>query len=375
MSDLKTDMATVAQQPVVRPIWRRLIVLLFSLLAAYLFFKAYNLISDIVTAVVISVVLTYVIRPLMLALERQYIPRVASILGIFAIITGLLILLITFIVPILVDEIQGLAMNLQQIDISTQLSKLRVWLDSKYSGLSTIIGIDPELWKQEGPTAELLNQLKGYMSNVLETSGNILSGAFNFVALAIVVPFLTFFMLRDGDSFAKRIIEKVPNRYFEMTLSLTHKVDNTMGDYLRGIFIESLIVGGLSWIFFQIMGLKFALVLGVVAGLLNMIQFFGPMLTYIPVLLVTALTYQPVWAGIFWAIVINLSVQALDNIVLKPVVISRSVNVHPVAVLLTVLVGGKLAGALGMFIAVPVYAIAHTVILDLYSHLKAYRVI
>ncbi len=366
---------TTSAQPLVRPLWRRLLLLAFSLLVLYLLFIMYDQVSDILAAVIISVFLTYILRPIMVILERQYIPRTVSLFIIFVGITGLLVLAMTFLIPVLIEEIRGLALNLQQIDISNLVGKLRVWLDSKYQGLSGMIGLDPELWKQEGPTAEVLNQLRGYMSSVLETSGSILSGTFNFLAMAIVVPFVTFFMLRDGDTFTKNVIARVPNRYFEMALSLAHKVDKTMGNYLRGIFIESLIVSVLSWIGFEIMGLKFALVLAVIAGLLNMIQFFGPMLTYIPVLTVAALTYSPVWVGLFWATAINATIQVIDNAVLKPVVISRSTNVHPVAVLLAVLVGGKLAGALGMFIAVPVYAIVQTVILDLYTHLKAYRVI
>lgn len=96
------------------------------------------------------------------------------------------------------------------------------------------------------------------------------------MALSIVVPIITFFLMRDGDKFIKRIIEKIPNRFFEMSVSLTHRIDQQLGNYIRSVLLESLIIGIICWISFEIVGVKFALVLGLLNGFLNMIPFLVP---------------------------------------------------------------------------------------------------
>ncbi|MDP8209131.1 MAG: AI-2E family transporter [Candidatus Electryonea clarkiae] len=358
-----------SSEPLVKPAWRRAIIAALTLAFLILLANIYPLISDLVVVLIISLVLAYVIRPFMTSMEGRGISRIYTILGSFIVLGGLIVLLLRYFIPVLIEEVGSLRSNLGVLDVETVADKLSYWAESKMPGASTMLGLDVE--SLNSVVANFQSKATGFLS----TLGGLLAGAANAIALSIVIPFITFFILRDGDEWNKRWIESVPNRYFEMTMSLSYKVDQKLGNYIRSILLESLIIGIISWIAFEVMGLKFALVLGIVCGLLNMIPFFGPLLAWFPVLLVVLLTYSPIPAGLLYAAIILVGVQMVDNILLKPILISRSVNVHPAAVLMAVLIGGRLAGALGMFVAVPVYAVIQILVVDLYTHLRDYKII
>ncbi len=354
---------------IIRPLYRRLLIISLLLFSLAIFVYIFPLIQDLVVVTIISLVLTYIFRPIMIYLERKGLPRIYTILSIFAVVIALLILSINYLVPVIVEEAGSLISNLERVELSHMMTNLLAWLDKKVPGIVGILGLE------SGNVGGLLDQARLYISGALQQSVTILAGAANLFALMIVVPFLTFFMLKDGDRLMRTWVEKVPNRFFEMSLSLGHRVDRQLGNYIRSILIESLIVGVLTGVAFSLLGFKFAVIIGLVSGLLNAIPFFGPLIAYIPIGIVVLLTYTPIGWGLLWMVVILLAVQMVDNVLLKPLLISRSVEVHPAAVLLVVLIGGRLAGAIGMFVAVPVYAIIQVIVVDMYDHLRRYRIL
>lgn len=356
-------------EPVIKPaVWRSAMTVFFLFIAVMIAF-IFPLISDLVVVMIISLVLTYIFRPGMVYLEQLGIPREWSIIGIFALVIVIVSIALRFFIPVLVDELGTLAVFLERVNIGQLEERLIGWINTRSPRLGALVGT--------GATGaeEIVNQVSKAASGFLHQSLSFFAGAANALALSIVVPIITFFLMRDGDKFIKRIIEKIPNRFFEMSVSLTHRIDQQLGNYIRSVLLESLIIGIICWISFEIVGVKFALVLGLLNGFLNMIPFFGPLIAYIPTGLVFLVTYDNVFMGLFWMVTILVGAQMLDNVLLKPILISRSVNVHPAAVLITVLIGGRIAGPIGMFIAVPVYAILKVIILDLYTHLKDYRII
>lgn len=361
--------AEVVVKPKRNPLYRRLVLLGLFLGIAYAFMLILPHIRDLITVGIISIVLTYAFRPLVDYFERQGVNRVISILAIFAIVIALLVITLTSLVPMLIDEIGNLLARLQEIDLAQLQGNLMDWLQERLPGIVGLLNL------QEGQTQELANRIQEFTASFLGQSLGVLSGAVNALSLAIVVPFLVFFMLKDGGAFTRSWVSKVPNRFFEMSMSLSYRIDKQLGNYILSILVESVIVGFLAWIAFAIVGVRFALVLGLVSGLLNMIPFFGPLIAWLPTAIVFALTYQPISLGLFWMAVVLVGIQMIDNVALKPLLISRSQEIHPVTVLLVVLIGGRVAGPIGMFIAVPFFSIIKVVIVDFYEHLKNYRII
>lgn len=357
------------REPVLKPTYRRLIVLTIFLVFIALLVLIYPSINDLLGVMVIALVLTYIFKPGVNFLEHHGIHRVISILSIFILGTAFIVLGIRYFVPIILDEAAALVIRIEEIDLLRFHKSVITWIDQRIPGLTPFLGVG------EDQATVWIEQIRATTNNFLQQSVRLVAGAANLIGLAIVLPFLTFFLLKDSSYITKSIIERIPNRYFEMSLSLVYRIDQQLGNYIRSILLESLIISLLSWLALEVMGVKFALVLGVTNGLLNMIPFFGPVIAYIPIGLVILLTYNPVGWGLFWMFIILIGIQFIDNILAKPLLISRSVHIHPVLVLLAVLIGGRLAGPIGMFIAVPAFAVIQVIVIDAYNHLKAYRII
>ena len=363
MSNAQT--ATVKKNP----LYRKIVLGVLWLAVFYGLFRIFPYIQDLVVVIIISVVLNYIFRPIVGAMERRGISRTLAIAIIFAILLALIVLSLNSLVPTLIDEIGSLSSNLEQLDIEGLYHSGIEWLDLRIPGLVRLLGLE------ENQATDVMDRIGSATAGFLKQSLSILAGAANFLSLSIVVPFLLFFLLKDGDKMMRAVIRRVPNRFFEMTMSLVNRIDRQLGNYIRSVLIESSIVGLLVWGGLEILGLRFALILGIVNGLLNMIPFFGPLIAYIPTAIVVLITFQPIGWGLFWMVFVLVVAQGIDNILLKPLLISRSTSVHPATVLLVVLIGGRVAGAIGMFVAVPVFSIIQVIVVDLYDHLKSYRII
>lgn len=354
---------------VYNPKYRRIFLLILALLLLYSFVLIFSHIKDLLVVAIISLVITYVFKPGVEILERIGISRTFAIITLFALAGEVIFLAFRFFIPIIISDLGSLSAYLKEFDLSEVYINVATWVNDRTPGLATLLSLDPD-------KAELLvERTRSAVADFLKQSFAIAAGAANIIILGTVVPFLSFFLLKDGRNYTKKMIAKVPNRFFEMTLSLVNRLDVQLGSYIRSIIVESLIIWLLTWPALALLGLKFSLLLGLINGLLNMIPFFGPIIAYIPIGLVVLVTYTPVGWGLIWMVLILLSIQIIDNAVLKPVLISRAVQVHPAVVLMGVLVGGRLAGAIGMFIAVPVFSLIQVIVVDFYEHLRKYKIL
>jgi predicted PurR-regulated permease PerM len=348
--------------------WRVIqLALLLAVVVAAVF--VIPLVKSLVVVLVVSLVFTYLAKPVMFHLERMGLPRDAAITTLFVVAAGVCVGAVAIVLPIFFREAGALFAKLGQIDLKTIHSGLVDRLERIMPGMSGMLNL--EAGQLEGWKEKVAAGLSGH----LKDSFALLGHAADILVMLTLIPFLVYFFLRDSDRFTRQLIEKVPNRFFEMTLSLVYSIDRQLGNYIRSLLIESVIIGILTWLALAVLGVKFALILGILNALFNLIPFIGPILAYFPVGAVVVMTYTPVGLGLIWMVVILLGVQLLDETILKPVVISRSVQIHPVVVLVAVMIGGGIGGAFGMFIAVPVYSILQVIVVDFHHHLKRYRVI
>lgn len=350
-------------------LYRRLFILSFFCLSLLLTIQVFPLIWDLIVVIIISIILMYVFRPGVEFLESYGAPRSLAIIGLFAVAFTLFYLMILFFIPVLLKEIGSLTERVQEVNIRSIYSKIIDWIYAKIPAAQSILRLD------ENQIDIFINKISGTITGFLTKSFQLVADAANFLMLTFVVPFLTFFLLKDGPNFSKVIIAKIPNRFFEMSLSLAHRIDDQLGAYIRTIIVESLIIWIMTWASLSILGVRFSLLLGMINGLLNAIPFIGPVIAYVPIGLIILITYSPAGWGLLWMAIILFAIQMIDNFLLKPIMISNAVPVHPGIVLIAVLIGGRLAGVIGMFIAVPVVAIIQVIGLDLYTHLKNYRII
>jgi len=216
---------------------------------------------------------------------------------------------------------------------------------------------------------ELIDVMLGGTSDLLE---ELLEGVTAGLMLAVLVPFIAFFYLREGRRITHGIVEMVPNAYFELFLNLIHQINGQIGGYIRGQILAVSLVATLSVIGLKILGLPYYLPVGVLAGLANMIPYLGPAIGIVAASLV-ALTTGGEGALVGWVILVFLIIQLIDNVVIQPLVVAKSVALHPLVVLIVVLIGSDQMGIVGMLIAVPFTGILKVSGLTVYEGLRGYR--
>jgi len=195
-----------------------------------------------------------------------------------------------------------------------------------------------------------------------------------------IVPFLTFFLIKDMRFFKRALIAKIPNKYFEMSLNVLQKVGNQVSKYIQGQALDAFIVGCLSVLGLFIINLVFDnpvsqfVFIGMIAGVANLIPYLGPIVGAVPALLIAVISNPPnLGVVLLWIIITFILVQVIDNSFVSPMVVSKSVDMHPLTVVIVVIIGGNLAGAVGMLFAVPVTGIIKVTIAEIVWGLKHYK--
>lgn len=183
------------------------------------------------------------------------------------------------------------------------------------------------------------------------------------VLAVLLIPFWTFFLLLDSAELARAAQRTIPSLIREDVLKIMRLVDTAFSSYLRGQLFLGLIIGSISAITFSIMGVRFAIFLGLFAGLFELIPNIGPWLGAVPAVLV-ALTQRPILA--LWVALYALAIQQIENIFIAPRVLGRSVKLHPVVVMVVLVIGSELGGVIGLFLAPLITAVLRDVFRYLY---------
>ena len=203
-------------------------------------------------------------------------------------------------------------------------------------------------WASTGLVPEATSNISGYLSNI---GGSLLT-----VVLGMVVGF---YILKDQAFFMKLwksiLAFVLPNNAEGKLMDVLHEIHIVISNFFRGQLLAGLIVGILSSIGLTIIGIDFAIFIGMFAGVANIIPYFGPILGMIPAVLIALLDGNFTLALL--AILVLFAIQQIDSIIISPRIVGSSVGLHPVFVLLSVTIGGRYLGILGMLIAVPIAAI------------------
>jgi predicted PurR-regulated permease PerM len=318
-------------------------------------------------ALIASLLFSFLLAPLVNFADNRGIPRVAVVLGIYLIVAGALLLAIIVVGPILSTEIVRLSGELPAYERQLQeiVKSFQASLEDRLPALQT-----PDLYQQ---IKSSLFSGAGFdpaaiLSRVL--------GVFSIVMILVIVPVITFFFIVDGHAIQKAVLQLVPNRYFEMCVLLLNRIGVALQSFVRGQLIDALYVGVMTTIGMAIVGLPYFVVIGFFAGLGNLIPYLGPVIGFIPAFFVALLTPGYFSAASVLLIAgIFLVVQLTESAFVYPLAVGKSVNLHPLVVILGIIIGGRFGGILGMLIAVPVISIVKVILEVTSSYLKSYRII
>ncbi|MBM4764414.1 AI-2E family transporter [Bacillus sp. B15-48] len=315
--------------------------------------------------IILSGVLFYIFRPIVRLLSKK-IPRTLAILllyfGFTALIVGLLALIVPELqtqfysllnsIPMIISEIQLLLIQLQQYELVQRFD------------LTDLFG-----WEDE------INQVGTIINNLFrEITTNTLSflgAVFNILILIFVVPFILFYLLKEGEKLPKRVVRFTKKEKQEEVRLIISDMDTMISNYIQGVLIVCSFIGILCYTAFTIIGLDYALILALFAMVTNVIPYVGPWIGAVPSVIVGML-HSPLMALLVIAIVVI--VQQIESIFIQPQVMGKKLSMHPVTVLFLVLVAGRFAGILGMVLAIPTYAIGKVIVTHIYRLWKLKQV-
>jgi putative permease len=328
-----------------------------AIVAGLLYFL--SLIGNLVKLVVLGGLLAYILDPVARMMEARGLSRNIATTIIFLSIVSIFVGLTMILLPHVTRELSTFREGISAGKATVMIANLENVLEQKLS----FAGVGE------------LNLFENFQSFLKKTSNKIYGYFLNVVGVTMnlfIIPFMMFFLLKDGREIIKQFISLVPNRYFEFSLSLFHKTDTQLGGYLRGQFVESLIIGTLSSCALWSLDVKYFVLLGVLAGLLNLVPFIGPLFGAIPPVIVALMETGDLTKPAYVALAF-LCVQIIDNAILKPVVVGKMVSLHPIVVLMSVLIGGKFFGIFGMVLSIPVVGIGKLVLQEAVTNVRKYR--
>ncbi len=317
---------------------------------------SFYLISSVLLPVIISFTLYALFEPATLYLVRHNINHSLSILIVLVFLVLGSFIAIGFALPALLDQATLLQSKLPQI--ATQLEK---FLTHYGAQLSAEIGVELEVSEI---TVSILSQFASVGQSALISIPNSL---INVVIISILVPFLTYYLLKDFKKVRNNLMNWLPNSSFELGWLIYHNVATQLKAYTRGVMLQSLIMATVCVIGFSIIGLDIPILLGCITGVLNLIPYLGPIISIVLSLLVGAAMTPFDPTILYLSVLVIVSAQIIDNVVVVPAVIANAVNLHPVQVILGIIIIGSLFGTLGVILAVPAIAAGKIVYNNLYA--------
>jgi predicted PurR-regulated permease PerM len=324
---------------------------------------------------ILGLVLAYLLLPLVNWLDR-HMPgrlrtwRVARPLAI--VVTYLLLLLliagiIAFFVPILVDQVNTLIANWPSLTKTVQDWGTQGW--GWYNRAIESIERFSPTWRQtiEGSLKNLTTEVFSVIEGGVVATARTVSSTISFIIGLIVIPFWLFYILNDESQVKEGIIGVLPEQFRPDFRCMASLIDDVLSAYIRGQLLLCLFVGGMATLSLVIIGVPFALILGLIAGIFEVLPYVGPILGAIPAVIV-ALLSEPVTA--LWVAIAFFAIQQVENLLLVPRVAGKSVQLHPALVMVVLVIGNELVGFWGMLIAVPVTAVIRDIFKYLYLRFK-----
>lgn len=338
---------------------RPFLKVLFLLSILLIAFWVASFFPDLVLALIISVLVTFILKPLVKLLEFRFgLRRSLAILLVFAVAGSVAVFGVMQLVPLVMSRAQDLYNQFKTFPFDQKL------LEASSDLVKSIPFITAD---------QLAEKTRQVMKSGIESMGDALQNAVGFLVTLSIVPFVTYFMLAEGDIAIKKLIERVPNKYFEMTLNVLSKIERDLVGYLRGWILDSIIIGILSIIGLLIIGVDYAFIIGAIAGIANLVPYLGPVVGAVPAFLVS-LTQFGDFRMLVPIIVLTVTIQAIDNTIVQPICFSKSVDMHPLTVILVLIIGNELMGIAGMILGIPIATILKASAEETYWGLKNYRI-
>ncbi len=325
--------------------YRRILHYFAWLMALFLLCFLVFKIRGILAPFIFAIILAYIFNPALGFLQKHGFSRMGALIALYFALAGLIFISATEVVPLIISELDTFSESLPLYTGRMQ-DALNV-LHKEYSR----VGI-PQSLRQA-----LDDAIGRGEAGLLDVTGRIVDGCIGTVSYLIgliLAPVIAFYILKDLTSLKKAVVNGIPHRYRGDVLALLQAIDETVGGFILGHVLVSILVGVLCAVGLYLLQIDFALLLGLVAGITNFIPYFGPVIGAVPALFI-AMLKSPRHS--FYVLIMYTIIQQVESGILVPAIIGDKVGLHPLAVIFILLAGGELFGLLGLLLSVPTVAI------------------
>ncbi len=389
--------------------WLKFLVPVGLLITAMIFWG--QAIIGVVAPFVLAFLVAYIFRPVISVLEggrqgkKRRIPRTVAVLLVYL---GFLLMLAFagYILTVVAGELALLAKQLPdyftkvylllESFLRDQLDKVPAEVRAEIKNQLSRENLEKLFFEYVQPTFEnadiqggaagamkgVSGFVVGFFGLVLSGLGRIAGSAGSFLGMtlsAVLTLVVAFYLMLDFEKFLDRTGHLIPKEYEERSLRIFKRIDSQISGFLRGQLTVCIIVGVLVTLAMSLLGVKYAVLIGVAAGVFNVIPYLGPVMGGIPAVVITMLdTYQPeaesganlgpMVLRVGLVVVVFTAIQTLDGMVISPKILGDQLDLHPMVILFALLLGGALFGLFGMLAAVPVACVVRVLIEEIYFH-------
>lgn len=318
-------------------------ILFFGFITIYFF-------GHLIAPLLVAIVLAYLLEWPVVQLCRWKIPRTFAVILVIVAFIGVMLFAVFGLVPTIWQQIVNLINDIP--NMYTGLQKFIATLPDRYPELASLEIVEPIMNNAKNKALSMGESVvKGSLASLVSIA--------TLAVYLILVPLLVFFLLKDKQEML-RIVRSVLPRNRKLATEVWHEMNQQISNYIRGKVLEILIVGGVSYVTFAVLELRYSVLLAVAVGFSVLIPYIGAAVVTVPVAIV-ALFQWGVTPEFYYLLIAYGIIQALDGNVLVPVLFSEAVNLHPVAIIVAVLVFGGLWGFWGVFFAIPLATLVKAV--------------
>ncbi|MBU8879495.1 AI-2E family transporter [Bacillus sp. FJAT-29790] len=335
------------------------LLLLFIVLFVFLkikqvWFPFFKMFLAVFIPFIIAAFITYLLHPIVEKLNDRGLHKGVAVFSIYTLFFGGLGFAFYKGLPAFIHQLKDLTENAPEF-----ANQYRGWID--------VIQQKTSAWP-DGLRARIdegILAMESALDKLFTKSINGLLNILNYAIFIAIIPFISFYMLKDYDLMKRTVWYLTPRKWRQEGILFLRDVDKSLGGYIRGQLLVCVAVGAVSALIFWIVGMKYPLLLGLIIGITNVIPYFGPIFGAIPAVIIAATISIKM---ILISVVIILILQFVEGNILSPFIVGKSLDMHPLVIMFALLAGGEVGGVLGLIIAVPVLAVLKVSLVHARSH-------
>lgn len=313
-------------------------------------------IENLLVSAILALMISYILGPAVNYLERQGLERTLSTAFVFLAVGVMIVSSALWLAPYFSENLPRL-----QNDMPRLITGIGQFISELEHRVRVFVGPQSNFALEAKVEAELTEWTQDFFAHL---PGMVKT----FITVMLLGPFLAFFMVKDGRSALRVVLNLMPNQLFETALNLLHQINFQIGQFVRARILESLIVGLVTTSGLLLISFPYAVLLGAVAGITNLIPYIGPLIGALPAFAI-ALVNDHTSLGVFLLASVYVAAQLIDAGILIPMLVAKIVDLHPVTVIIVIIAGSQVLGVLGMIISIPVASTLKVTFTTIYRHL------